>query len=333
VSQIKHALGKNFTVNTHKPLKKQCLDAVKFLKNEIPIERAKMEVSLKFDTAKTADVMASLEGKTKRVVQEKTKLDDKDGANVLVLQVDPSLYRELDDICKNVGGQLEILQHVVSVEGDVDLDKEMARVQESKSRDAATAATAANALAEEMDELDLDHVAVGETKTESETKHVGDTVQYNEEAAEEDDVYTVDNDDSEEGGKVAVVPERLSSKNQKKLLKKAKKAQRRKAHNIETNEAPSHVDPASSISDTLTHTDVVSSTTATANTTTTMDTPNAKSCNTCGGAFVSTADYRAHFRSDWHRFNQKLKLQGQQPVSEEELRLCDAETFFGSFDT
>ena len=57
-----------------------------------------------------------------------------------------------------------------------------------------------------------------------------------------------------------------------------------------------------------------------------------KSCNTCGGAFLSTADYRAHFRSDWHRFNQKLKLKGQTPVSEEEFKLCDAETFFGQFD-
>ena len=55
----------------------------------------------------------------------------------------------------------------------------------------------------------------------------------------------------------------------------------------------------------------------------------AKPCNTCGGSFATPALYRAHFKSDWHRFNQKLKLSGQAPVSEEEFDLCDAESFFG----
>jgi ribosome maturation protein SDO1 len=54
-----------------------------------------------------------------------------------------------------------------------------------------------------------------------------------------------------------------------------------------------------------------------------------KSCNTCGGFFNSASDYRAHFRSNWHRFNQKLKLKGAAPVSEQEFLICDSETFFG----
>jgi hypothetical protein len=54
-----------------------------------------------------------------------------------------------------------------------------------------------------------------------------------------------------------------------------------------------------------------------------------KSCNSCGGFFDSASDYRAHFRSDWHRFNQKLKLKGVAPVSEKEFLMCDSETFFG----
>ena len=53
-----------------------------------------------------------------------------------------------------------------------------------------------------------------------------------------------------------------------------------------------------------------------------------KSCNTCGGAFASMADYRAHFRSDWHRYNIKLKMKGVSPVSEKEFLLCDADAFF-----
>jgi len=39
-------------------------------------------------------------------------------------------------------------------------------------------------------------------------------------------------------------------------------------------------------------------------------------CNTCGGTFPDPAAHRAHFRSDWHRANLRLKLEGKPPVSE-----------------
>jgi len=55
-----------------------------------------------------------------------------------------------------------------------------------------------------------------------------------------------------------------------------------------------------------------------------------KNCNTCGGFFDSACEFRAHFRSDWHRFNQKLKMNGSTPISEKEFLLCDSETFFNS---
>lgn len=45
-----------------------------------------------------------------------------------------------------------------------------------------------------------------------------------------------------------------------------------------------------------------------------------KSCNTCGGSF-SAAGYRAHFKSDWHRYNQQLKLKGIAPVEEKEFNM------------
>ena len=48
-----------------------------------------------------------------------------------------------------------------------------------------------------------------------------------------------------------------------------------------------------------------------------------KSCNTCGGFFDTPAAYRSHFKSDWHKFNQKLKLQGVPPISEKEFMVCD----------
>jgi len=54
-----------------------------------------------------------------------------------------------------------------------------------------------------------------------------------------------------------------------------------------------------------------------------------KSCNTCGGLFTS-AQYRAHFKSDWHRYNVKLKLKGCTPIDEKEFSLVDADAFFFS---
>jgi len=52
-----------------------------------------------------------------------------------------------------------------------------------------------------------------------------------------------------------------------------------------------------------------------------------KPCNTCGGAFAP-GEYRLHFRSDWHRYNVKLKMKGCAPVSEKEFLLCDSDAFF-----
>jgi hypothetical protein len=44
--------------------------------------------------------------------------------------------------------------------------------------------------------------------------------------------------------------------------------------------------------------------------------------------FDTPADFRAHFKSDWHRFNQQLKMKGTAPISEKEFMLCDSDSFF-----
>ncbi|KAI0644179.1 hypothetical protein C8Q79DRAFT_132200 [Trametes meyenii] len=42
-----------------------------------------------------------------------------------------------------------------------------------------------------------------------------------------------------------------------------------------------------------------------------------RACNICLGAiFVDVEDQRTHFRSDWHRYNVKVRLNGGEPVSE-----------------
>jgi len=315
VSQIKHALGKHFTVQTHKPLKKQCLDAVKFLKQEIPIERAKMELSLTYDASHHETVSQTVERlDNKRTIPEKCKSPANGHEScVLVLQVDPSLYRDLDELSKTVEGQLEILQQVVSVEGDVDLDKEIERKKQSndsKGNRSNSAVDNKNIIKEATDVMDQLHIDSG---------------------AKEDHEHESENgDDSDSDDSGPVFTDR---KKQKKAARKAKKAQRRKDHEDthETTPTQDQTTPHKSSADGV-HASASVAGNSGSSTTGDGGAPG-KSCNTCGGAFSSAADYRAHFRSDWHRFNQKLKLQGMPPVSEEEFKLCDAETFFGQYNS
>jgi len=42
-------------------------------------------------------------------------------------------------------------------------------------------------------------------------------------------------------------------------------------------------------------------------------------CNTCKTSFAEVKDHRDHYRTDWHRYNLKLKEKGGEPVNEEEF--------------
>ena len=49
-------------------------------------------------------------------------------------------------------------------------------------------------------------------------------------------------------------------------------------------------------------------------------TTSGRSCNVCQGtSFVNVEDQRNHFRSDWHRYNVKLRLNGKDAVAENEF--------------
>lgn len=51
-----------------------------------------------------------------------------------------------------------------------------------------------------------------------------------------------------------------------------------------------------------------------------------RACNVCLGAtFVDVEEQRAHFRSDWHRYNVKIRLRGGKPTSEADFaKLMDS---------
>lgn len=45
-----------------------------------------------------------------------------------------------------------------------------------------------------------------------------------------------------------------------------------------------------------------------------------RACNVCQGVvFLDVNEQRSHFRSDWHRYNVKLRLKGGKPVAEAEF--------------
>lgn len=55
----------------------------------------------------------------------------------------------------------------------------------------------------------------------------------------------------------------------------------------------------------------------------------ARACNVCLGAtFLDVEEQRTHFRSDWHRYNVKIRLRGGNSVSEVDFaKLVDSTSF------
>jgi hypothetical protein len=60
-----------------------------------------------------------------------------------------------------------------------------------------------------------------------------------------------------------------------------------------------------------------------------------RACNVCFGAtFLDVEEQRAHFRSDWHRYNVKIRLRGGKPISEVDFaKLVDSAYFCFAFGT
>src|SRR6266404_5408614 len=54
----------------------------------------------------------------------------------------------------------------------------------------------------------------------------------------------------------------------------------------------------------------------------------ARACNICLGAtFLDVEEQRTHFRSDWHRYNVKVRLRGGNPISEVDFaKLVDSKS-------
>ena len=204
--------------------------------------------------------------------------------------VDPSLYRILNDAIQNMSGaRIEIVNQVVTKQGDIDLEVEVGHNNNT--------------------------ILAANSNVDSHTSELKSKV----------GVFLRDEDNSD----VCEIEDISLSrrKAQKNNKKKNRKMKRRTADSgindtssgVLSNELESlgqSVIGTSALSDDINGSDLSSR----------------KSCNTCGGFFDTPSEFRAHFKSDWHRFNQKLKLKGCTPISEKEFLICDSDTFFTNDD-
>lgn len=296
-------------------VKQQFLDCVRVIQQKkiLDIQRAKMELALVLPSANRDLVDAVV----KLLEQEaNASIENVSDDQRIHFLIDPSMYRVVDNISQEQNGAtLEILKQAVTQEGDVDVNLELERNTLSQQHK------------NENDRIRTPLDAVHETDHHELTRDLENLkVTHGEESDEQDGDEDDDNSDDMEATTT-------SRKQNKKAAKKSKKAKRREKEeesirkermeaemarqeernfrlglNNAQNNGPNNASDANT------------------------DSQNAddglyKSCNTCGGSF-NPSQYRTHFRSDWHRYNLKLKLKGIAPIDEKEFLLIDADAFF-----
>jgi len=256
----------------------------------------------------------------------------------LIVLVDPSLYRPIDTLVKELpnGARLEILRQAVTQEGDINLEEEMKRRQQNTSQ---------QQLQQQQDQ--------DQQTTTTQTKITHNDEEYALSALMEEqltlDKDNTDNDhdtrkEKDSDGELPSpqkppepqVPRKNMRKSQKKAQKQSKKAKRREKEEAAERQArieqeKKRQEERNAMLRMKEEQQQESSSTPLGNQSTSVSSETstaAKSCNTCGGSFVTPASYRSHFKSDWHRYNIKLKMKGVTPVSEQEFILCDSDAFF-----
>jgi ribosome maturation protein SDO1 len=334
ISQIRHAMQQaNISIHPTKPLKRQYLDCVKLLQKVVPIQRAKMELLLLIPSEDKIDIERTLKDndvsfpEVKSVNEDNEDGDKKKDVFEYKILVDPSLYRILNDAMeKMIGARIEIVNQVVTKQGDVNLELEVGNHKNNKlvQQNEENTATDSNHAAKLLSQV---HISSQDKDNRNDNNDRNDNNNNN------NNNNNSDNEDEE----MSVANRR---KAQKKKKKKNQKANRR-IEDSDTNDARTGDTSTTSTSNQLgsfEQSSVVSQNTNNTSGSTISNNNNnnsdpsstRKSCNTCGGSFDTPAEFRTHFKSDWHKFNQKLKMSGSAPIGEEEFLLCDSDAFFSS---
>lgn len=325
VTQIRDAMkGAGYMVHPTRNIKQQFLDCVRLIKKKgvLDIERAKMELCLTLLASgggdddvssrrrKALDLLTA-EGISRGDVTPATGDDD----SKVIFKSDPSKYRRLEEIAKDesVGGRLDITRQCVTESGDVALGSELER----------------RAMAQQKyDEADDEHDVGPDSDSKVEEEDGAGRAMEDLASRVQANLRVDDSDNDDENFSRPTANSRKAQKAAKKKSKKAKRREKEEA--AERDERVSaEKERQKRRAERLGLDDEPSCTRINGGS---QQQPSgggegSKSCTTCGGSFTP-AEYRAHFRSEWHGYNVKLKLRGVPPVSEEEFRVVDMDAFF-----
>ncbi len=320
-NQIRDAMKKSeFSVQptSARSVKQQFLDCVRLIQDKgvLEIQRAKMELAIFLpDERLVEEVKVKLRNEAQALIHTNTH-----GQRVEFF-IDPSKFRAVDSIAKKYGTTLEIMRQIVTQEGDVEVSLELERntvaarhIQQEQNIQSNTSVTQEGMKSNKLDTNDLGNDFGDLHISNAPRPYLNDS----------------DDDDNENYGS-GLQPQISSRKKNKKAMKKSKKAKRREKEEASVRQERKEAEQArrKEREERLNYQkdDVCPEVgSAAVNKAISDGSSSRKSCNTCGGDF-SPAEYRAHFRSDWHRYNMKLKLKGLAPIDEKEFQMF-ADDFF-----
>ena len=265
-------------------------------------------------------------------------LNDNDTNNSggrIIFMIDPSMYRAIEAIAINGGGRLEVIRHAVIEEGDAEVGAEVERKELKVTKDTIDSNSSIDNKKSDVLLLGkaVASASLDDSVLEDASNNISSTMNHR---STTDDIIDKNSEyDYKYGHNLTA----NSRKQKKKSQKKNKKTKRRELDKVsEKNEV---IDTIKGISrskenqlefDEACKKDTDQNAVGDLGKTTTksesndIDSVNRKSCNTCGGSF-EPSKYRAHFQSDWHRYNQKLKMKGITPIDESEFLTVDDAAF------
>ncbi len=289
----------HFAVNPTRSAKQQALEVIRRLKEVMPIERAKMHLRAVCPTPE--DLAAVVAGLQKLGID--TAAAEKAGSSKeLDLLVDPGVFRSVDELVRGTArGSLQVLELNVQQEGETDVDLEIARKEELRKQQEAHAAAEA-AKKKELRGGAEDSDAEDERGPGVNARNGDDS----------DDEGRGKGGGGGKGNKKSKAAKRREKEQQKEReLRKQQEAERRQTKEASSSAADGGGAAASG--------DTWQKATAGGK---------RLACNTCQVDFADAKEYREHYRTDWHRYNLKLKEKGGGPVSEKEFEIVDADELF-----
>jgi ribosome maturation protein SDO1 len=360
-SQIRDAMkAAEFVVQatTARSVKQQFLDCVKAIQDKgvLDIQRAKMELAVVFlykhDTQN--DDYTHLVDTIKQQLKDETEAffideisnpgygtefnqrDESSSTKSCRIQflIDPSKYRAVESITKKYDGiTLEIVRQTVTQEGDVDVNTELERMMNNAQQQQQQNINTKSPTLKNSHDNNEENINNDNDITLLSNNIKSCTISNNQDTHDDSDEQDNNSNDDEEYSTTS------SRKKNKQAQKKSKKAKRREkeeaslrqaridAENSRREERESRLLASSSIMNEgkqqQQHPHPQDGSME-------KEEGSCKSCNTCGGSFTP-AQYRVHFRSDWHRYNIKLKMKGLAAVDEKEFLMVDSDAFFDDF--